>query len=729
MSHIKYFFSVSVLVLSVVRALAVSSSFDTPIQPQQDAFFNSLITEVESDYQARDIAFSAALLNADSLNAYRQRTQQSVASSIALSPLDVHECTDAQVKGKRRYALFTVWNVLLNGSITANLYFPNKVATDKTVPFVYFIPGHEALGKSTNDYQLCAQLFAAHGIACLVADPIGQGERQQLLYENDQPLFPRATQQHSVLLSSSLLVGNSIVKRELLDNLICVDFAWRAQQLMPQLPIVVDKQRIGVIGNSGGGAQTSYLCAFERRLQAICVCSWVTSRPMMYRKYGPDDGCQFTVGEAHKGVDIADMLLIQAPKPMLILAGKHDFILYKGTAKAVADLKKAYKTLGTPDNVTLFADNDKHGISRSKRAEALRFFRRSFNMSVDTLHSEDGLRLRPLQDSLLRFYVATYDNANANIALKNQQLFDSFADSRTRFAAKPTNIQRMVIAGMLNLPNYTPKINNPRLANLNVPARQLLETDSMPCPARMAFNDATLRIYGLLDAKGQIDSLQPILYRVEPQGYQETKANGASPNAILLISDSGYVSATARRIINASLKANAAVYLCDLPAAATLRDDPQAQNKKFMDNQYRVASLALLTSRTVLSRQTEQLLAVMDALPHNMNVISIGATNVAALHALFLDGRVPAACLVELNPTTDWEELIKQPYTENALLTIQPDALKFYTLNELRNGFRKRKQDKEQTEVPNTTERTDTPKSSVRTTTKNGVTTRVYTIY
>ena len=179
-------------------------------------------------------------------------------------------------------------------------------------------------------------------------------------------------------------------------------------------------------------------------------------------------------------------------------------------------------------------------------------------------------------------------------------------------------------------------------------------------------------------------------------------------------------------MIKASLKAGAAVYLCDLPATASLRDDPQAQNAKFMDNQYRVASLALLTNRTILSRQTEQLLAILDALPQNMNVISIGATNIAALHAIFLNGRVPASCLVELNPTTDWEELIQYPQTPNTLLTVQPDALKFYTIDDLRNGFRKRKQEPKE---PSITPKTNVPSSSVRTTTKDGITTRVYTIY
>ncbi len=723
--HLRTIFLSFFLFLLTSNLTFAASSFDFPIQPQPDALFNTLITEVENDYKLRDDSFALVLKNEASLNLYREKIQNSISSTLSISQLDVHECTDVRVNGQHRFALFSVWNILINGSISTNLYFPNKIK-DGSIPVVYFIPGHEPLGKSTNDYQLFAQLLASNGIACLISDPIGQGERQQFLDESGQPLLPRATQQHSALLSSSLLVGNSVVKRELLDNLICIDFISRSKLFLPALPFSIDTKRIGVIGNSGGGAQLSYLCAFENRASAFCICSWATNRPMMFRKYGPDDGCQFTPAEADKRIDIADMLLLQAPKPLLILAGKQDFILYKGTVKAASDLKKAYKTLNAPDNVTLYSDNDKHGIFRSKRAEALRFFRRSFNMSIDSIRSEEGLRLRPIKDSILRFNASLYDNPNANIALLNQQLYDSYADSRAKFSAKPTNIQRVVIAGLLNLPNYTPRINNPRLSNLNTPSYQLLETDSMPAPARMSFDNATLRIYGLLDKKGQIDALQPIIYRLEPQDYKETEENAKSPNAVLLVSDSGFVSATARKVIKASLKAGAAVYLCDLPATASLRDDPQAQNAKFMDNQYRVASLALLTDRTILSRQTEQLLAILDALPQNMNVISIGATNIAALHAIFLNGRVPASCLVELNPTTDWEELIQYPQTPNTLLTVQPDALKFYTIDDLRNGFRKRKQEPKE---PSITPKTNVPSSSVRTTTKDGITTRVYTIY
>ncbi len=56
--------------------------------------------------------------------------------------------------------------------------------SDKPVPGVVGSCGHSDNGKAAEAYQSFAQGLARQGYACLIFDPIGQGERLQYVKEN-----------------------------------------------------------------------------------------------------------------------------------------------------------------------------------------------------------------------------------------------------------------------------------------------------------------------------------------------------------------------------------------------------------------------------------------------------------------------------------------------------------------------------------------------------------------
>lgn len=733
------------LLCSFTATAASRSNFDSPIKDQPSTVFDDLLFDVNARYAQRADSFRVACQSSAQLAHYVVSVKLRLASAAGINLSDFPRCHTAQVVAQSRHALFSVCNIVLNTTISANLYYPNKPTTSAT-PSVLFIPGHEKYGKSTNDYQLFAQLLASNGIMCLILDPIGQGERVQL-QSNNTPQFRRATEEHSVLLASSLLVGNNIMKQQLQDNRICLDFLANINKLIPSLPFQADANRIGVIGNSGGGAQASYLATFDKRIAALCVCSWVTSRQLMMQTYGPDDGCQFIPNEINKRIEIADLLVSQAPKPLLILAGKSDFILYKGTQQAYSDLKLAYKTAGNANAVSLFANDEGHGISRSKRAEALKFFRKSFSMSTDTLLTEQSLRLRPIIDSLLRTNKEVTSSTQGNLPLQNLKAFEDATSSRASLAVKSPNVRQMVIAGLLNIPHYNPPIANPRLQNLNISHFSLLPTNNMNAPARVSKHGGRLITYELIpDSTIPIIDYMvlPVIYRITPDSIIRDDEDHpeldplaiqrddlGTRNEILLLSDSGFTSSTAKRFIDATVKAGASVYLCDLSGTGSLRDDPKAQDPKFHDSQYRIASLALMAGRSLVSLQTEQLMAVLQALPKNINIVSIGSVNIPAMHAIYLSGRTPSESLIEINPATDWEELITYPATTNTLHTIVPNALQFYTIQSLRTGFKRKAstQSAGQSSPQQSSSSSMAPRPSVRTEVRDGVTIKTYTIY
>ncbi len=77
--------------------------------------------------------------------------------------------------------------------ITANLYLPEA---DGPVPGVVVSSGHSRTGKTADYNQRFGIAMARHGMAALCFDPIGQGERSQMLKDDGQPALDGTTAEH-----------------------------------------------------------------------------------------------------------------------------------------------------------------------------------------------------------------------------------------------------------------------------------------------------------------------------------------------------------------------------------------------------------------------------------------------------------------------------------------------------------------------------------------------------
>ncbi|MFH1304530.1 MAG: hypothetical protein ABIK07_26055, partial [Planctomycetota bacterium] len=85
---------------------------------------------------------------------------------------------------------FRVENVIYESwpghHVTANLYLPN---TKPPYPGVLVPCGHSHDGKAADGYQRACMLLAKNGMAALCYDPIGQGERYQVLSKEPNEFF------------------------------------------------------------------------------------------------------------------------------------------------------------------------------------------------------------------------------------------------------------------------------------------------------------------------------------------------------------------------------------------------------------------------------------------------------------------------------------------------------------------------------------------------------------
>lgn len=132
---------------------------------------------------------------------------------------------------------------------TANLYLPDGAGP---FPGVIVMCGHSTNGRLYDNYQSVGHTLALNGYVALAIDPWGAGERTTIHGQFEY---------HGANVGASLMnIGESLMGNQITDNMRGVD-------LLVSLPIV-DKDKIGATGASGGGNQTMWVAAIDERIKA-----------------------------------------------------------------------------------------------------------------------------------------------------------------------------------------------------------------------------------------------------------------------------------------------------------------------------------------------------------------------------------------------------------------------------------------------------------------------------
>ncbi len=254
--------------------------------------------------------------------------------------------------------------------VTAILYLPE---TKPPYPGVLLPCGHSANGKAAGAYQRASILLAKNGIAVLCYDPIGQGERKQLLEKDEAGRWlPKgrfgATGEHMLEGVAPIPLGQSLATYRIWDGIRSIDYLTSRPE--------IDASRIGCTGNSGGGLMTSYLMALDDRIVAAAPGCFITTTRRKNEKPGPGDAEQNIFGQIAYGMDHPDYIIMHAPKPTLICAATRDFVPIEGTWEAFRQAKRIYARLGYAERVDLIEAPDRHGFSRPLRVGMVRWMRR-----------------------------------------------------------------------------------------------------------------------------------------------------------------------------------------------------------------------------------------------------------------------------------------------------------------------------------------------------------------
>lgn len=120
-----------------------------------------------------------------------------------------------------------------------------------------------------------------------------------------------------------------------------------------------DLDRIGLMGNSGGGTTTFYTSCVEPRIQIIMPsCSFCTLYDSIFSLH--HCVCNY-IPDLYRYFEMGDLALLIAPRPFIAVCGKDDPIFpLAGVKKAYEKVKAIYTAMGVPDNCRLIIGDGGH---------------------------------------------------------------------------------------------------------------------------------------------------------------------------------------------------------------------------------------------------------------------------------------------------------------------------------------------------------------------------------
>lgn len=233
-----------------------------------------------------------------------------------------------------------IWTSEPGSRVPSVLYCPADASGP--VPAIVTTCGHGG-SKSQWQYSYVPQLYARMGLACLVLDPIGEEERHirgevGTRAHDPQDIHERAD-----------AAGRLMMGKLVFDTMRGIDFL--------QSRDGVDAERIGVGGNSLGGAKASWMLTLDTRLKLALVSGWAFDDIMcQYGKF-----CTRVPNQRLRELcDWPEFLGLAAPHcAVLILNGDADTIIdkdgdgtaWRGTRENVGKAQELFSQRGAAGRI------------------------------------------------------------------------------------------------------------------------------------------------------------------------------------------------------------------------------------------------------------------------------------------------------------------------------------------------------------------------------------------
>jgi len=211
---------------------------------------------------------------------------------------------------------------------SATLFMPK---TDKKVPLVFVCCGHGEDGRRTGSYQAMGHRLASLGMAALVMDNIGQGDRAK-----DPTVFKTADHWFSI---APFYCGLTLQGMIVMETVALIRKMAKDQRF----------SKLAACGNSGGGTLTMFLAAMAPELEVLSSSGYPSEVNYVLTKERRHCACNLLEGTAF-GPEMWEIYSLFAPKPLLLEGGKHDNLIPLDLAHRNArKVKNTYMQLGSGD--------------------------------------------------------------------------------------------------------------------------------------------------------------------------------------------------------------------------------------------------------------------------------------------------------------------------------------------------------------------------------------------
>ena len=257
---------------------------------------------------------------------------------------------------------YTTWE---NFYSSMSLYKPK---TNKKVPLVFIFCGHGKDGRLTPNYVKLAHSLTSNGIAVIIPDNIGQGDRKDKDDKNHKfaiaPFYCGLSLQGMIVMEAISLI--------------------RYAKNLPW----VDNTKIGSCGNSGGGTVNVFLSCICDDISAISASGYPSDFTYILSKEREHCACNILPGIAN-GPCMWEMLGVFSPKPMLLEQGINDCLIPMDLSHTNArKVRNLYIQEDKDDKFHFHLTNTCHSWEYDDRKLIFEFFVKEFTDNSDVSFEE-----------------------------------------------------------------------------------------------------------------------------------------------------------------------------------------------------------------------------------------------------------------------------------------------------------------------------------------------------
>lgn len=615
---------------------------------QATSFFNYEMMTVHEQYDERKKSFNEAILSKVSMQKYVKDARARFKKLVGNLPK--RNKIESKVVDTVRCNGFYIEKIIFLSApgryVTTHLYLPNDLKGK--IPACIEMCGHGQRGKGSG--SVLAERMAVNGIAVMVVDPLSQGERQQTIDDQGNNLTRGVTTEHTLIAPSYILLGSNLAAQEFYDNSRAIDYLLTRKD--------IDGEKIGCYGFSGGGTQAAYLIGLDERIQAGCVGLFFSSRERTLETQGPSDGCQWVPFEGKEKIEIADMVMMNAPKPCLVLDGLYDFVDHWGALQGFEEVQRCYTTLGYPERVNQYYSEDGHATPLDVQEKMVRWFRRWLLKDSGPLKTVDSWMGNNMLCTSTGQVNLEYSDSKSTMKACADEM-DALAKEREEFCKQSIPSIQQKIKKLLGIDSFNDEI-------------EMVQTKYQE------LRDVREYRYQL-NCKGEYPV--PVVVRI-PFNVTPT-----SPIVIHLL-DCGKDAWLEEKDRTDFVSNGSIMIAADLRGFGETRDLFEYNLSKYWNQQYRTAVVALHTGKPLMGQRVADIRTLVnfcsqqtELAGHPIEIVSDGINALAVMHATVLDDRIKRSTLT--NTLKTWRSYIVNPMQRDMIPNILVGVLRYYDIPDL----------------------------------------------